>query len=275
MKSILGQSLGDFELLILDDGSTDSAVTELAALGDARIRILGDAVPQGLAARLNQGIDAARGQYIARMDADDYAFPQRLEKQAQFLGTHGDVDLVGCRAVVFREGQGAIGLLPFAGTHDEICAQIWRGIPLPHPTWMGRAAWFRRFRYAMPEVKRAEDQELLLRAYAGSRFACLDDVLLAYRQGAFDLAKTLTARWHLLCAQQKYFLAHRQWGMAGLNLLLTSVKIAVDLLAALPGCDKLFFARMQGDVPDGVRRQLDAAGITHHSPDMGQSGHRR
>jgi glycosyltransferase involved in cell wall biosynthesis len=269
VKSILSQTLADFELLLIDDGSTDNAIDRIRALNDPRVRILGDAARRGLSARLNEGIDAARAPYIARMDADDVSFPKRLEKQAHFLGAHKDVDLVGCRALVFRSGEAGrgltrsggdiIGLLPFAARHEALCARPWRGIPLPHPTWMGRADWFRRWRYATPEVARAEDQDLLLRAHADSRYACLPDVLLGYRQGPFDLRKTLTARRHLALAQQRYFLAHKEWGQMALNAAATTAKAALDLVAALPGCDALFFARMGASVPDEVARDFDRA----------------
>jgi glycosyltransferase involved in cell wall biosynthesis len=259
VRSILRQSLQDFELLLIDDGSTDDAVVKIRDLRDPRIHVIGSAARRGLAARLNEGIDAARGRYIARMDADDISFPLRLEKQVQFLEANPHVDLAGARAVVFRDGGGVIGLHPFAARHKDICARPWRGFPLPHPTWMGRATWFRRFHYAMPEISRAEDQELLLRSQSSSQFACLDEVLLGYRQGAFDLDKTLMARRQLMAAQLRYFTGRRQWKSAALTLAVTAAKAAVDILAALPGCDRAFFARMSGAVPDQVVRELASA----------------
>jgi glycosyltransferase involved in cell wall biosynthesis len=264
VRSILRQTLHDFELLIIDDGSSDGAIEKIRAIGDSRIRILGDQTRRGLSARLNEGIDSARGLYIARMDADDIAFPRRLEKQVQYLESNPDIDLTASRAVVFQDSKNGepgriIGLLPFAASHNAICARPWRGFPLPHPTWLGRTGWFRRFHYAQPEVARAEDQELLLRSYTSSRFACLDEVLLGYRQGAFDLGKTLKARGHLLVAQQHYFLRHRHWKLAALTLASTVVKVFIDCLAFLPGCDGLYFTRMSESVPDQVVRDLTDA----------------
>ena len=71
MASVLAQSFGDFELLVLDDGSVDASPDIALGFGDPRVHLLRDGVKRGLAARLNQGIDAAKGRYIARMDADD------------------------------------------------------------------------------------------------------------------------------------------------------------------------------------------------------------
>lgn len=249
IRSLLRQSFADFELLLLDDGSTDGSAAIAAAIADPRLHHVGDGCRRGLAARLNQGVSLARGRYVARMDADDVSFPERLARQTDFLDAHPDVDLLGCRAVVFRDDGHIIGLLPFAGTHEALCARPWRGIPLPHPGWMGRREWFVRHRYRSPEVLRAEDQELLLRAAPSSRYACLDEVLLGYRQGRFGLRRTLLARRSLLAAQCSLFRARRQWGNLAKACGLTAVKLVVDGCAALPGGDALFFRRMSAPPP--------------------------
>jgi len=259
--SLLSQTFSDFELLLLDDGSTDGTVAVAEALADPRVRVIRDGRRMGLARRLNMGIDLARGRYIARMDADDVSFPERFARQVTFLDAHPHIDLVGCRAVAFRGDGEILGMLPFAGTHEAMCARPWRGIPLPHPGWMGRREWFVRHHYGMPEVMRAEDQELLLRSHTQSRFACLDEVLLGYRQGYFNLRKTLLARRSLLVAQLKYFVHQRQMRYALGALTLTAARVAVDLLAALPRAERLYFVRMSECAPSEsihtLRRSLE------------------
>lgn len=232
LQSVLAQTWGDFEVLVLDDGSTDGSVSAAQALRDPRIRVVADGLALGLAPRLNQGVRLARGEFVARMDADDICLPARLEKQLSFLRAHPEVDLVGCRAAVFRSCGEVLGLLPFAAGHEEICARPWHTIPLPHPTWMGRTRWFRDHPYRAPEVVRAEDQELLLRACADSRYACLPDVLLGYRLGAADLRKTLVARRSLLAAQWHLFIRRGQWGNAVLASACAALKVARDLAFA-------------------------------------------
>lgn len=266
LRSLLNQTFGDFEVILLDDGSTDGTLQAARDMADPRVRIVSDGRRIGLARQLNRGIDLARGRYIARMDADDVCFPERLAKQVAFLEANPTVDLVGCRAVVFRDDGDVVGLLPFAQTHEALCANLWRGIPLPHPGWMGRRAWFAHYRYLLPEVMRAEDQELLLRSHADSRFACIDEVLLGYRQGGFNLRKTLVARRALLVAQVKHFVRHGQMSYALGALGLTAARVIVDLLAALPGADMLYFVRMSGSAPSEVvmtlQRSLAACGAT-------------
>lgn len=256
LRSVLNQTFSDFELLLLNDGSTDDSVAIACSLDDSRIRIIGDGVGRGLPWRLNEGVTLARGRYIARMDADDVCFPERFAQQVAYLDAHSTVDLVGCRAVVFRDSGEVVGLLPFAPDHAALCAQPWRNIPLAHPTWMGRRSWFEAHPYRLPEVRRAEDQELLLRSYLDSHYACLDEVLLGYRQGAFQLQRTLVARRALLAAQLRLFAQRGEWGNAARAAALSSIKIVLDVLAAFPGGETLFFLRMGAPVSAAVRITL-------------------
>ena len=244
VKSICEQSYKNWELLILDDGSTDDSLTVMNSIQDERIIAVAQGDGQGLTARLNQGIDLAKGKYIARMDADDLAFPERFALQVAFLESHPEVDLLGARAIVFRDDGSVIGHSFFAKSHDEICNRPWNGFPLPHPTWMGRADWFRRHKYAVPEYKRAEDQELLLRTYEVSTFACLPDVLLAYRQGPFCLKKTLIGRVNLLKAQIHCFWRSSNYLMLFKSVIMFGIKSVVDFFASLPMLDALYFWRM-------------------------------
>jgi glycosyltransferase involved in cell wall biosynthesis len=256
LRSILDQNLRGIEVLVLDDGSTDGSEKIAVSMGDERVRVIVDGLAKGLAFRLNQGIALAKGRYIARMDADDVSFPDRLQRQLDYLQSHLDIDLVGCRAIVFRDPDKIIGLLPFAANHQGICAKPWRGMPLPHPTWMGRLDWFRRYQYRFPEVLRAEDQDLLLRAFPESRYACLDEVLLGYRQGTFNLRKTLLARRTLLAAQTGIFVKRRQWKNVFLALAAASLKVALDVIASLPACSAAFFWRMSEPAPPHVVDKL-------------------
>lgn len=234
VSSILNQSFTDFELIIVNDGSVDGTQAVLKAYDDPRIVIIGDVNNQGLPRRLNQALALSRGTYIARMDADDLALPERLARQVAFLETHKDVDLLAARAVVFGDGGEIVGLLPYAGSHDEIARHPWNSFPMPHPTWMARRDWILKYGYAVPEVWRAEDQDLLLRAYLSSRFACLPDILLCYRQGAFNFKKTAIARRNLLRAQLSFFFENKLYLYALLSLGGFCIKTSFDVLQLCP-----------------------------------------
>ena len=232
LASVLTQSFRDFELLVLDDGSVDASADIALGFGDPRVRLVRDGARRGLAARLNQGIDAATGRYIARMDADDVCLPERFARQVTRLRGENALDLVACRVLDFDDSGSITGLRPYRLSHEALCQRPWNGFYLVHPSWMGCADWFRRYRYRTPELARAQDQELLLRAYPESRFAVLDEILLGYRTAPITLGKTWLARRCLLAAQVRCFAERSQWGYLMLALAATGVKLPRDLLKA-------------------------------------------
>ena len=212
VKSICQQTLQEWELILLDDGSTDGSFEKIYGILDNRIRILRDNLNRGLSFRLNQGILLSRSKYIARMDADDISFSKRLELQFNFLEKNKNIDLISCRTLVFTNNNFLLlGLLPYKQEHSSITSMPWRSIPMPHPTWMGRADWFRSYFYKVPEVPIAEDQEILYRSMDYSKFYTLPDILFCYRQNSFNFRKTLKARLSLVKIQFYYFLRKKKY----------------------------------------------------------------
>ena len=263
VASIHAQSFADWELILLDDGSKDGGVERLGVSADPRLRIVRDGQNRGLSARLNQGVALARGRYIARMDHDDIAHPDRLSRQVEFLDGAPDVDLCGTRCVAMDEGGAIIGALPVALTHEQICARPWRSFHLAHPTWMGRAGWFRDHPYTDPGPYRCEDQDLLLRTYLSSRFAALPEALLAYRVRANPrlsvLAKTRVA---LAREQVRHFWAAGSRSWAALSVLSAALRIGLDTVRAVTG----------GRAP--VRREAEAEEIAEWTAIVEGLGHR-
>jgi glycosyltransferase involved in cell wall biosynthesis len=194
IQSILWQTFADWELIVVNDGSTDQTSNILKAVNDPRIHVVhGEEGQKGLATRLNQCIELAKGKYIARMDADDISYPERLKRQVQYLEAHPDIDLLGHGAVLFKGDGRIIGVYPTACDHAEICRSPWWGFPLAHPTWMATRSWFAVHRYAESLMK-GQDQDLLLRTYRTSRFAALPDVLMGYRMENISLKKSARGR---------------------------------------------------------------------------------
>ena len=194
VRSILQQSYTNWELLLCDDGSTDTSRDLARSFRDPRIVVWGDPRRLQLGARLNDCIEHARGEYVARMDADDIAYPQRLEKQLRFLSERPDVDLTGGCAVVFADAGAPLGKRNYPAAHADIARRPLYWFKLMHPTFMGKTSWFRRYRYRADAI-RCEDMDLLFRARAGSRFANLPEIVLGYRQCSLDLRKCLRGRW--------------------------------------------------------------------------------
>jgi glycosyltransferase involved in cell wall biosynthesis len=193
IQSILNQTFNDWELIVIDDGSRDRTLEATKTFHDPRIRIVDGRQNLGLPSRLNEAVQQSRGRYFARMDGDDIAYPERFSKQVGFLDQHPAIDLLGTSMSVFDDEASLVGLRPAPVSHAAICAHPWSGFPMAHPTWMGRLDWFRANPYRRDAV-RMEDKELLFRTYKRSRFACLDEVLLAYHEGSISFNKNLLAR---------------------------------------------------------------------------------
>ena len=193
IRSVLWQTFADWELIVMDDASTDGSQQILHQFRDSRIRVISECERKGLAARLNQCVACAHGKYVARMDADDIAYPERFKRQVEFLDGHPDVDLLGHGAVLFK-GEGEVfGVYPYAGDHDEISQHPWWGFPLAHPTWMGKHSWFVRHPYN-EQLAKGQDQELLLRSFQTSQFAALPEILLGYRMERISLSNSASGR---------------------------------------------------------------------------------
>jgi glycosyltransferase involved in cell wall biosynthesis len=147
LASLQWQTEEDWELIAIDDGSRDGSSGLPRLLADPRIRLIRHTDSAGLAIRLNEGVRAARGRYIARMDADDIAFPQRLRTQADYLDAHPDVDLLASSVLMIDDAGQPISLTRSPPTHAQLVRRAALRFPMPHPTWMGRAEWFRAHPY--------------------------------------------------------------------------------------------------------------------------------
>lgn len=228
--SVISQSFQKFELIIIDDGSTDDALLSISDIQDTRIRMVHNIRNIGLAATLNVGIGLARGKFIARMDQDDISYPERFARQVETLEGNPNLDLVGTRCVTIDENNQIVGALPFAQSHRELCSAPWRGFYLPHPTWMGRIEWFRRNGYANPAPYLCEDQEILLRTYLTSNFFTLPEVLFAYRiRTKIDLDKLRKTRRSVLLMQLDNFKINKRWRYCILSFLTYITRLFIDV----------------------------------------------
>ena len=190
-RSVFAQSFADWELLLVDDGSTDGSLDLAYAIEDPRVRVISDGENRGLAYRLNQIAQLAGGEYLARMDADDVMFPARIERQVQFLDKNPAIDLVGTAVYTINANNEPVGKRGFKVVGNPSPFYVLsRGLFI-HPTVMGRTAWFRDNPYDV-NLHRSQDRELWCRTYLHSKFAHLPEPLLFYReQGSVSLRKYL------------------------------------------------------------------------------------
>ena len=195
VNSILSQTYGNFEFIIYDDGSDAEVsgwISDLARLDD-RIVVIGSNVNNGLAFSLNRCIEYSHGRYLARMDADDEALPERFKIEHDFLESHPEIDWCGCNAVLFDDqGEWEHTTRPeFPEQNDFL-----RFSPYIHPTVMYRASLFKGdgeagARYAeIREALRCEDYEIFSRLYyMGFKGCNIQQELFRYRVDIYTYHK--------------------------------------------------------------------------------------
>ena len=182
IRSILTQSWEDFEFVIIDNGSSDGSSEVIKSFTDSRIRVITNPVNIGPPPALNQALRLARGKYVARMDADDVALPERLEKQWKFLEDHPNCAALGTQ-VVFINATGRKMYTPWCPTMAD--AIRWRLLftsPLAHTSVMMRSGVVLSLGGYMETLRHAADYDLWFRLLAqGYDIANLPDVLAHVR----------------------------------------------------------------------------------------------
>jgi glycosyltransferase involved in cell wall biosynthesis len=185
VESVLAQTLADLELVVVDDGSTDRTPELLRELGarDGRVRLVTQA-PRGLTPALNAGCEAASAPFLARMDADDVALPDRLERQVAFLDAHPDVALVGGGIELVDEDGREIDREPGPSAPSLLDGNV-----LVHGTVVMQATAFREL--GGYRLDQSEDYDLWLRLEERFGVAAVAEPVLRYRlhPGQFSVTK--------------------------------------------------------------------------------------
>lgn len=182
VNSILTQSVQDFELILIDDASSDRTSELLAGMSDPRIRLVRHDTNRGLVASLNEGLLLARGNFIARMDHDDIALPDRFARQLAFLERHHSIGVIGTGYRLI-DSEGALGLSYSPPvTHEEISWAMSFLCPLAHPTVMARRELLIAHGGYSESAAYAEDYDLWERLSRQAKFANLSEPLLLLRK---------------------------------------------------------------------------------------------
>jgi glycosyltransferase involved in cell wall biosynthesis len=179
IESLLQQTFQDFELLVLDDCSTDNTVTEIEKFTDPRLRLIRNERNLGRAGTDNAALQYVRGEYIAKMDGDDICYPERLAKQVAYLDAHPEVNIVGS----FMQNFGAstyLNCYPAQPADTQVLTLF--TLPTGNPSVMMRASLFKEQGMQYNEqLRQTEDYDFCARYIRQLRIVTLQETLVQYR----------------------------------------------------------------------------------------------
>lgn len=182
VSSILGQTFRDFEFIIINDGSVDATASILNRYAeiDSRIQVCHQE-NQGMISALNRGCRMARGQYIARMDADDVSFPHRFERQLEYIERHPQTGILGTWICRLGNTGSVVGTWCPSTNPKVLKWTHFFGVGVWHPTVLMRREVIEKVNFYRPDAVLADDWDLWLRAGAITEFGNVPEVLLKYR----------------------------------------------------------------------------------------------
>lgn len=233
IESILAQKFCDFELIIVDDGSTDNTATIIDhyAQTDARIIKLPNASNQGISRSRNRALRAARGEYVACLDSDDIAEPSRLAAQLEFMTNHPDCVLLGSDLTIIDEKSTIVGQRVYPHSDRELRKALPRLNPFAQPASMFRAEPARTVGGFREDLPLCEDYDLFFRLAEMGMVANLDQALTRYRISTTQ-SKTRqlhdTVRYTLLVQQRAF---ERGWTRTTYDV---SYRLMLKTLLLLP-----------------------------------------
>ncbi len=196
VRSVFAQTHQDWELILMDDGSTDRSLELVRSIKDPRVKIYSDGRNRRLAARLNEMAELASHDYMARMDADDLISPNRIERQLEFLIARPEMDLVSTGVCSLTNNNEPLGVRGVSESHVITPRSLLLGSSgIVHASLVGNRAWFLRNRYR-ENIRTGQDANLWVRGFSRDdlRVGFICDPLYYYREdGNVVRAKLLTA----------------------------------------------------------------------------------
>ena len=209
IESILNQTFRDFELIIIDDCSTDNTwqVIDKYHKADKRVVVSRNKKNLKLSRTLNKAIKVSKGKYIARMDADDISFPDRLEKQVKFMEANLEVGISGGTMIIMDVSGKVTGERNYHTTDKKIREKIFRYSPFCHPSIIIRKSVLANSGLYNHYYNPAEDYELYFRIGLQAKFANLKDKLIKYRvvSNSMTMGELKAMEFKTIKARRKFY----------------------------------------------------------------------
>lgn len=231
IQSILDQTYGDFELIIIDDASTDNSVETINSFNDRRIRVIRNSTNQKLIAVLNKGLELAQGDYLVRMDADDISLPRRIEKQVAFFNRHPDYGLTGTWFEEFGDNIGT-RVIRYSSNDTEIRIRHLYQAHVSHPTSAYRMSLVRKhaLRYD-PLFIHGEDYAFWIEMGRHCKMSNIPEMLVRKRDTPFSISNLYAPIQRETCTRVK------QGQFAEMGILLSADELELYTQFANPGWD--------------------------------------
>jgi glycosyltransferase involved in cell wall biosynthesis len=248
ISSILNQDFRDFELICINDGSTDDTEKVILSFSDPRISYTRNDENKGLVFTLNKGIDMARGIYIARMDGDDICLPGRFRLQTTFLNNNPGATIVASQVELINEKGDFIGYWEEekkAVTPEAIRSQLPKDNCIAHPTVMARSEVLKKYKYNALQHQ-AEDYDLWLRIEADDvAIYKLDEVLVKHRIVTSSFTRKRQQNVFRKNARTKWVFIRQQLAKGKLNRFMLSVFffLLTDMIKGVAKRVKKIFVR--------------------------------
>ncbi len=231
IESVIKQSYSNWELLLMDDGSSDNSVkiAKSYAADDDRIKVFSSGENLGLPKRLNELSSLAKGEYYARMDADDIMHPERIKTQINYLIEHPEVDLLGTGLIAIDGNDRIIGIRKGETKDKYALKDILNGGWSVHPTITGKTSWFKNNKYD-ENLTRTEDFDLWVRTVNNSTFSKIDFLGLFYREES-----DLSLKKYIISTKQSFRLYWKNRAIIGIHYVFIFyctkiLKLAIYLL---------------------------------------------
>jgi len=246
IRSVFAQTFTDWELVLLDDGSTDNSLQIAKSINDSRVKVFTNERNLGIPASLNRLTILSNGKYIARMDSDDISAINRIQRQLEFMEANPNIDVLGCGLIYLGQKDIPLGHRFAPVTHEQICKSPTRSYEMAHPTIMAKKTWFQKYKYN-ESISRSSDYELFLRTHNLSKYTNIPQPLFYYRLVTHFNIKKLANHRH--CNAKFIFDYHMQRKclcMGMIDSLLPYLKLAIDISTySLMGKEKLLSRRYE------------------------------
>jgi glycosyltransferase involved in cell wall biosynthesis len=206
VESIVGQTYFDWQLLVVDDGSTDGTRAAVEAVGDPRIVVV-SRENRGLVASLNEGLELAQSEFVARQDADDISLPTRLEREVAFLDANPEVGLVGSNYTVIDEDERPLGTTSVFTHPDDLAVAMVLSNQYGHGAVMMRRALVQSVGGYDASVGHVEDYDLFVRISHVAKIANIAEPLYLWRRTPTSISESNRA----LQAEQTFAVRDREF----------------------------------------------------------------